>query len=359
MDTASRLALIRQVGEEILTYDELKTLLETNDNPIAYDGFEPSGQLHIAQGLVRAINIGKMLDAGCHFKMWVADWFAWMNNKYDGDLDKIHTAGEYFIEIWKACGLDTDKVEFLWAKDAMDDADYWAKVVRVARHSTLPRVLRTTQIMGRSEKDTLSAAQILYPCMQCADIFHLEADICQLGMDQRKVDILARELGPELFNRKPVAVHHHMLMGLSAPPAPTGDGDIADRQIAMKMSKSNPDSAVFMTDAPADVERKITNAYCPEKQVSENPMLDYCRHIIFQRLPALHIERPAKFGGPLDIASYDDLVAVYAAGNLHPLDLKTGVAASINTLLDPVRKHFAKGKPAKLLEEVRSYAVTR
>jgi hypothetical protein len=28
--------------------------------------------------------------------------------------------------------------------------------------------------MGRTEKDDLSAAQILYPCMQCADIFFLK-----------------------------------------------------------------------------------------------------------------------------------------------------------------------------------------
>ncbi|RYY86754.1 hypothetical protein EON63_05275 [archaeon] len=35
----------------------------------------------------------------------------------------------------------------------------------------------------------MSAAQIFYPCMQCADVFFLKADICQLGMDQRKVCI--------------------------------------------------------------------------------------------------------------------------------------------------------------------------
>jgi tyrosyl-tRNA synthetase len=29
--------------------------------------------------------------------------------------------------------------------------------------------------------------------MQCADIFFLKADICQLGVDQRKVNMLARE----------------------------------------------------------------------------------------------------------------------------------------------------------------------
>ena len=34
--------------------------------------------------------------------------------------------------------------------------------------------LRCSQIMGRTETDDLSAAQIFYPCMQCADIFFLK-----------------------------------------------------------------------------------------------------------------------------------------------------------------------------------------
>ena len=358
MDVAQRMALIQEVGEEILTLEELKSLLETKTKPIAYDGFEPSGNLHIAQGLLRAINIAKMLEAGCHFKMYVADWFGWMNNKYGGDLDKIRTTGTYFVEIWKACGLDTDKVEFIWANDVVDDRDYWTKVVTIGRNSTLQRILRTTQIMGRSEKDTLSAAQIFYPCMQAADIFQLEADICQLGMDQRKVNILARELGPKLFGRKPVAVHHHMLMGLQQPPAP-GEGDSVERAIALKMSKSNPNSAIFMTDTVEDVRKKIAAAYCPEKQAAENPILEYCKHIIFRRLDTLHIERPAKFGGPLDIAGYNELESLFIAGKLHPMDLKNATASAINELLEPVRTHFGKGKPQKLLEQVRSFEITR
>jgi hypothetical protein len=40
--------------------------------------------------------------------------------------------------------------------------------------------------MGRLE-NKLTAAQILYPLMQATDIFFLKADICQLGVDQRKV----------------------------------------------------------------------------------------------------------------------------------------------------------------------------
>ncbi|MEK6920704.1 MAG: tyrosine--tRNA ligase, partial [Nanoarchaeota archaeon] len=75
-----RMQLIIEVGEEILTDEELKTLVETKEHPIAYDGFEPSGtSIHIAQGLLRAININKMTAAGCKFKMLIADWHAWAN----------------------------------------------------------------------------------------------------------------------------------------------------------------------------------------------------------------------------------------------------------------------------------------
>ena len=62
MDINEKLNLIKQVGQEIVTEDELKELLETKKQPIAYDGFEPSGtNIHIAQGLLRAININKMI----------------------------------------------------------------------------------------------------------------------------------------------------------------------------------------------------------------------------------------------------------------------------------------------------------
>ena len=67
MDIEGRVSLIKEVGAEILTVEELRQLLEVKDHPIAYDGFEPSGQMHIAQGILRAINVNKMVKAGCHF----------------------------------------------------------------------------------------------------------------------------------------------------------------------------------------------------------------------------------------------------------------------------------------------------
>ena len=162
MTTDDKLKLVREVGEEIIQEEELKKLLESGEELTAYDGFEPSGQIHIAQGLLRAINVNKMTKAGIKFKMWVADWHAMANNKMGGDLDKIQTVGKYFIEVWKACGMDMTKVEFHWASEMAKNSDYWKLVVQVGKSNALKRFVRTAEMMGREESlDNLTGAHII------------------------------------------------------------------------------------------------------------------------------------------------------------------------------------------------------
>ncbi|MEM3126793.1 MAG: tyrosine--tRNA ligase [Candidatus Woesearchaeota archaeon] len=356
MDFQEKLELIKQVGEEILTEEELIELLKTKKKIVAYDGFEPSGKIHIAQGLVRAQNIKKLMNADIDFVLFVADWFAYINNKLGSNMENIKTAGEYFIETWKACGVDVDKIKVKWASDNIKDPEYWNKVINIAKNTTINRVTRCAEIMGRTEKEAQYSSMIFYPCMQAADIFYLDVDIAQLGMDQRKVNVLAREVAPKFGWKKPVAIHHHMLMGLGEPPK---DIEGAEKAIALKMSKSKPDTAIFMTDSPQEVEKKIKNAYCPANKVSENPIIEYCKYIIFENYDKLEIKRPEKFGGDITVKNFGELIQLYSQGKIHPLDLKNSVAEKINELLDPVRKHFKKGKAKKLLEKVESFEVTR
>lgn len=368
-----RINLVMSVGDnggEVVGADELALVMTSGEKLFTYDGFEPSGQMHIAQGIIRAINTNKMIEAGFNFKMWVADWFGYLNNKMGGDLEKIKKVGEYFIEIWRASGMDLDGVEFLWTSDFVGKREYWELVMKIAKSATLKRVLRTTEIMGRSESDDLTAAQILYPCMQVADIFGvMKCQVTQLGLDQRKVNVLARELGPELGFWKPIIVSHGMLQGLGKP-LPK-DADPTERAISMKMSKSMPDTAIFMTDSAEDVKRKINKAYCPEKVVEDNPILDYCKQIIFQahflkrEHPLLEdgkfvIKREEKFGGDVSFGSYNDLAEAYTRGDVYPLDLKNAVTEYIDLLIKPVRDHFVNNaNAAALLAEVQSFQVTR
>ena len=49
---------------------------------------------------MKAINVNKLTSCGVHFIFWVADWFALLNNKIGGDLNKIQTVGRYMIEVF-------------------------------------------------------------------------------------------------------------------------------------------------------------------------------------------------------------------------------------------------------------------
>ncbi|CAN0890241.1 Tyrosine--tRNA ligase 1, cytoplasmic [Linum grandiflorum] len=351
MSPEEKFRIVRSVGEECIQEDELLNLLTKKPQPICYDGFEPSGRMHIAQGVMKTINVNKLTSAGCKVKIWIADWFAQLNNKMGGDLKKIRVVGEYLIEIWKAVGMDLQggKVEFLWSSDEINSraAEYWPIVMDIARKNKLPRITRCVQIMGRTEKDELTAAQILYPCMQCADIFFLKADICQLGMDQRKVNVLAREYCDDIKRKnKPIILSHHMLPGL--------------QEGQDKMSKSDPSSSVFMEDEEAEVNVKIKKAFCPPKVVQGNPCLEYIKYIVLPWFNEFKVERNPQNGGDKTYTDFEDLVADYVSGALHPGDLKPSLSKALNKILQPVRDHFANDARAKdLLKRVKNYRVTR
>jgi tyrosyl-tRNA synthetase len=279
-------------------------------------------------------------------------------------LEKIKTVGKYFIEVWRASGMDLSKVEFMWASDMAKNPDYWKLVLQVGKSNALKRFVRTAEMMGREESlEKLTGAHIIYSCMQVADVFMLKANITQLGMDQRKVNMLAREVGPLLGYWKPVVVSHHMLLGLGKPATATEDA--LQRTIELKMSKSKPDTAIFMTDTFEDIQRKMNKAWCLEGEVKDNPVLEYCKYIIFESFDRLNIsefivERPEKWGGTLKFKTYTELESAFAQKLLHPQDLKITVVKLLDQLLQPVRKHFEENAEAKkLLETVKSYQVTR
>jgi len=145
------------VGEDVVTNQELFNLLEKKPLFNCYDGFEPSGRMHIAQGIMKAINVNKITNSGGVFTFWVADWFALLNNKMGGDLHKIQVVGRYFVEVWKAAGMNLSNVRFLWASDEINKRpdEYWSRVMDISRKNNITRIKKCGTIMGRGEGDDL------------------------------------------------------------------------------------------------------------------------------------------------------------------------------------------------------------
>ena len=95
----------------------------------------PSGRMHIAQGVFKAMNVNKCTAAGGTFIFWVADWFALMNDKMGGDLERIKTVGLYLIHVWRAAGMDMGRVKFLWSSEEITKhaPTYWTQALDIAR----------------------------------------------------------------------------------------------------------------------------------------------------------------------------------------------------------------------------------
>jgi len=347
--------------EEVLTPEDLRQLLETEEHPIAYDGWEPSGLVHLGTGNICAYKMKDFIEAGIHFKAYLSTWHAWLNDKLGGDLKLIRKAADLFKHSWIALGVPEDKVEFIYSDELYNDLDYWATTVTVAKNLSIARVTRTLEIAGRKESEARHVSDFFYTPMQVADIFHMKVKICQLGMDQRKANVVARELGEKLGFWKPVCVHHTYLQGLTKPPVWPIPKD-KEREIlsAIKMSKSKPETCIFIYDTPEEIKQKVSRAFCPEKTVEYNPILETCKYVVFREKPTFAIERPAKFGGNIEFHNFQELATAYANGKLHPADLKNAVANELAGILAPVRKYFEINNEAKeCLNAVRSANVTR
>ena len=360
MDLEKKIDLIKAPPtEEIITENDLRELLQIKDHPTAYDGFETSGLLHLGSGVIRATKIQDMLNAKCEFILWIADWFAYINNKMGGNLELIKKTGDYYIEGWKACGVDMKKVKILWTSDAVKDSDYWKGVIDIAKNVTVQRTMRAATIMGRKEAEMQYTSQLFYPMMQAWDPFYFNADILQLGMDQRHATILSRELASKLGQSTRVCVHHHLLAGLQGSNKGRMGQESATLQIEIKMSKSKPQTAIFIHDTKKEIEQKINTAFCPEKLVEGNPILEIWKYIIFRKFDSRVIKRESKYGGNLEVQKYEELEDAFKKGKLHPLDLKKETSLALDEMLTPIRRHFEKGRAKELYEMVKNAQITR
>jgi tyrosyl-tRNA synthetase len=324
-----KIELIKRNTCEIVKEEELEELLKKKKQPVVYHGFEPSGQgLHIGT----MIGINKHIDfqkAGFKLKLLCADLHAFLNKK--GSLSKIAHIAELYKAGFEALGVDVKKAEFVMGSDFQLGHEYFLDILKLSLKVRALRAKRAMAVIAREEEDP-HVANMLYPLMQTADMKHLKVDIAFGDMAQRKIHMLARENLPGMEYKAPIAIHHDDMVGL------TGG----------KMSSSVPNSLIMIDEEPESIKKKVNKAFCPEKKIEDNPILQICRYIVFHRKNKLDIKRPKKFGGNVVFKDYESLEKDFETGKLHPMDLKGAVADCLIEILDPVRKFMNKPKIVEL-----------
>ena len=303
-----------------------------------YVGFEPSGKAHIGWKVL-SLQLKRMLEADANVLIFLADWHAWVNDKFGGNMEDIQKTAVYMEETFRALldypeeGDGPGQLRFYWASQLMDSGDYWARVLRCSKGATLPMVRKTFTIMGRDEASSdHDLSKFYYPAMQAADIFELNIDVAIGGMDQRKAHMFMRDMASKWNWRKATCLHTPILSSLKA-------SGVRMDSFDHKMSKSDPNGALLLHDTLEKVQKKMKKAYLdPEDE--QSPVYELAEHVVLPEFGHIQVTPNPKFGEP---STWNDLASFKAAvmdGTLHPFDAKMGVAAGVAAGLSSIAEHF-------------------
>jgi tyrosyl-tRNA synthetase len=267
------------------------------------------------------MKLKQLQSIGFKIKILLADYHAFLNGK--GSVEEIAKTAEYNKKCFQALGLSED-TEFILGSSFETQPEYTAVVYQLATLTTLKRARRSMDMVSRDD-DNPKVASTIYPLMQTADMVSLKTDIALGGLEQRKIQMLAREELPKLGLNAPVCIHTPLLHGL----------DGADK---MSSSKGN---FIAVDDSEEVIKDKINKSYCPKGEVDGNPMIEIAEHFVYPYQDTLLIKRPEKFGGNLELTK-EELIKIYGEGNLHPMDLKNGISDYMIEFLRPVREFMEK-----------------
>jgi len=302
---------------ETVTEDQLKELMGKPEKSV-YAGYEPSGEIHLGH----LVTINKLMDlkeAGFKIKVLLADLHAFLNQK--GTMEEVRELADYNRRCFEAVGLKGENVEFILGTDVQLTPEYELQVLQLSQQITLNRAKRSMDEVGRN-MDAPRVSQMVYPIMQMVDINILNVDMALGGIDQRKIHMLAREYLPAIGAQAPLCMHTPILNGLNG----------------KKMSSSE-GNYISVADSEDVIKKKMKKAFCPP-EIEENPVLQILKYHVFPRMETVTLKRPEKFGGNREFSSYEECEQAYAAGDVHPADLKSMTTDGLIEVLADAREYM-------------------
>ncbi|TNY21824.1 tyrosyl-tRNA synthetase [Rhodotorula diobovata] len=355
--------LITQHLAETLGGEQLRTLLEERDLT-AYWGTAPTGRPHLGY-FVPLAKIADFLTASVEVKVLLADVHAFLDN-LKAPIELVEARVDYYRRIitavFRSLNLPLDKLKFVVGSSYQYDAKYNLDKYKLTSITTEHDARKAgAEVVKQVSSPLLSG--LLYPLLQALDEEYLGVDFQFGGVDQRKIFTYAEQYLPKIGYKKRSHLMNLMVPGLSGG----------------KMSSSDPNSKIDFLDGPAAVKSKIQKAHCAPGEVEGNGVLAFLRHVVVPigelfkgqgRADArawvdtaggapsdavLTVKGDPKFGGSVaHFRTIDELEQAYAAGEVHPGDLKQATIGAINALLAPIQAEFA-ASPEFQQAEARAY----
>jgi len=280
-------------------------------------GDRPTGRLHVGNYVGTLANRVKLQDSYETFLL-VADHHM-LTTKLDGLKEIEQNIRDDVIDNL-AVGVDPEKVNYFLQSLVPQIPElhlYFSMLVSVPRVQRIPTLKDQLRDHGLAQP---TYGLLGYPVLQAADILVVKGDLVPVGRDQESHIELTREVARR-FNE------------LFAPIFPVPESLIPDMGLLPgidgrdKMGKSL-DNAIFLSDDPKTVERKVMGMYTDPNRVRAdtpgrvegNPVFVY--HDMFNP----------------DKAEVDDLKARYREGKVGDVEVKRKLLAAMERFLAPIRE---------------------
>ncbi len=230
----------------------MKKTENTNDSEVEIiTGIRPTGNLTIGNYLGAIAPILELQEKGLSPMVFVAD----MHALTDSEPEVVK---KYILDVvidYIALGVDPTKTKIFIQSEIDEEISlltiYLSRLISVSELLRVPTL--KDKLKNNARPETANALLLLYPVMMASDILIQRAKTVPVGEDQLAHLEVIRELARR-FNKKygnvfpepkPMIIKSLRVLSLK------GDG---------KMSKSNPDGAIFLTDDEKTVIKKIKSA---------------------------------------------------------------------------------------------------
>jgi tryptophanyl-tRNA synthetase len=283
-------------------------------------GDRPTGKLHLGHYVGSLKNRVRLQDEYEQFVM-LADVQALTDN-----VENPQKVRDNVTEValdYLAVGIDPNKSTIFIQSEISQIAEltvFFMNLVTVARLQRNPTVKDELKQKGMEESVPLGF--LAYPVSQAADITCVNADLVPVGDDQLPMLEQTREIvrkfnstyGNVLHEPKPLLGDFPRLIG-------------TDGQAKMSKSLNN---AIFLSDSPQDVERKVMSMYTDPNRTSADIPGNVEGNPVFIYLDV--------FGLESDKEQIEDFKKRYQEGKVGDVEVKRFLVGVLNNFLEPFRE---------------------
>jgi len=235
----------------VFAHRDFGRILEAEENGqefVVMTGMMPSGRFHFGHKLIAELLVWYQRQ-GVKLYIAVSDIEAHVVRGINiKECEKI-TLNEYILN-YLALGMDLSDTKKCciysqWKNDSVRNFAFMA--------SSKITLSQMRDMYGFVGSDNIG--KIFFPFIQTGDILHPELQefggakpvLVPVGIDQDLHIRLARDVAPKFGMVKPSSIYVKMMSGLQGP--------------GTKMSSSQPETAIFLSDTPEVAEEKIKNAF--------------------------------------------------------------------------------------------------